>query len=53
MPKLRDNRALRRVLATAAPVVGVTAVRTEGDWLLLGWKPILTGIGEALAAARG
>jgi hypothetical protein len=30
VPKLRDNRALRRVLATAAPVVGVTAVRTEG-----------------------
>lgn len=53
VPKLRDNRALRKLLATAAPVLGVTAVRTEGDWLLLGWKPIFSGIGEALAAIRG
>ncbi|MCB9730643.1 MAG: hypothetical protein H6746_19385 [Deltaproteobacteria bacterium] len=53
VPKLRDNRALRRILATAAPVFGLTTVRTEGDWLLIGWRPILTGIGEALAAARG
>jgi hypothetical protein len=52
VPKLRDNRALRRALATLGPVVQVREVRTDGDFLLVALRPVPSGLRESLAAAR-
>lgn len=53
VPKLRENRRLRRVLATISPVVKVKDVRTEGRFLLVSLVPTPEGLREAVAAARG
>ncbi|WP_045119286.1 hypothetical protein [Haliangium ochraceum] len=51
-PKIRSNEKLTKILATLTPVVGVNALRTEGDYLILGLKATPSGFGQALNAAR-
>ncbi len=51
IPRLRDHAMLRKVLRTAAPIMGVSAVRTDGDLLLIELAPRPSGLPEALQAA--
>ncbi|WP_428263460.1 hypothetical protein [Haliangium sp.] len=51
-PKIRANDKLHKVLATLTPVVGVSALRTEGDYLLVALKATPMGFAQAVNAAR-
>lgn len=51
-PRLRMNPTLHRVLSTLTPVVNVTALKTEGDFLILALRATPTGFPRAFQAAR-
>lgn len=49
-PKLAGNFRLRKVLQRLTPVVNVAALRTEGDFLILGLRATPLGLPKALNA---
>ena len=51
-PKVRQNEKVRRVLETLTPVVNVTGISTDGDFLVLQLKATPLGIPRAFNAAR-
>ena len=51
-PKVRQNERVRRVLEALTPVVNVTGITTEGDFLILQLKATPLGFPRALNAAR-
>lgn len=51
-PKIRSNEKVRRVLETLTPVVNVTGISTDGDFLVLQLKATPLGIPRAFNAAR-
>jgi hypothetical protein len=51
-PKLSVNPTLRRVLSTLTPVINVTALETNGDFLILALRATPTGFPRAFQAAR-
>ncbi len=53
LPQFGKNKALHRVLATISPVIMVTDIRTEGDWLLVQLETMPSGLMEALQGLRG
>lgn len=53
VPKLADNSKVRRALAIATPVVNIRAIRSKDDHLDVHLKATLSGLPDALAAARG
>ncbi len=52
VPKLSSNERLRAVLSTLTPVVNVSALKTEGDFLILALKANPLGFPQAINAAR-
>lgn len=52
VPKIAANERLQRILQTLTPVVSVSALRTEGDFLILALRATPGGFPRALAAAR-
>jgi hypothetical protein len=50
IPALADNARLRRILSIVAPLVGIRAIETEGDYLYVALRATPRGLGEALAA---
>ncbi|MGM0578818.1 MAG: hypothetical protein ACQEXJ_24055 [Myxococcota bacterium] len=52
IPGLGDNPWIRKVLAAAAPLLDVTEVRADADWLLITWEPVPSGVLDALSAVR-
>jgi hypothetical protein len=53
IPKLSENPVFQRILKLLSPLVDIREIRTEGDHILIGWRPRPTGIGSAIAALRG
>lgn len=53
LPQFMGNTALHRVLMTISPVLFVTDIRTEGDWLLVQLQTMPSGLMEALSGLRG
>ncbi|MBK9036089.1 MAG: hypothetical protein IPL61_33400 [Myxococcales bacterium] len=51
-PKIRQNERVRRVLETLTPVVNVTGISTDGDFLVLQLRATPLGIPRAFNAAR-
>lgn len=51
-PKIRQNEKVRRVLETLTPVVNVTGISTDGDFLVLQIRATPLGIPRAFNAAR-
>ena len=51
-PKVRQNARVRRVLETLTPVVNVTGITTDGDFLVLQLRATPLGFPRALNAAR-
>lgn len=51
-PKVRQNEKVRRVLETLTPVVNVTGISTDGDFLVLQLRATPLGIPRAFNAAR-
>lgn len=51
-PKLRGNHRLQRVLSTLTPVVNVTALRTDGDFLVVALRATPSGFPRAYQAVR-
>ena len=51
-PKFASNHRLRRLLSTLTPVVNVSALRTEDDFLILALRATPMGFGQAFQAAR-
>jgi hypothetical protein len=52
VPKLAENPIMRRVLDLLGPLVEVREIRTEGDDLLIGWRPRPAGIMSSMASLR-
>lgn len=52
VPKLASNFRLRKVLERLTPVVNVSALRTDGDFLVLALRATPMGFPRALAAPR-
>ncbi len=52
VPKLAANPKIRRMLSIATPVLNVRALRSKDDHLDLHLKAILSGLLEAITAAR-
>jgi hypothetical protein len=51
-PKIAANDKVRRVLSTLTPVVNVSALKTDGDFLILALRATPLGIPRAFNAAR-
>jgi len=51
-PKVRQNERVRRVLETLTPVVNITGISTDGDFLVLQFRATPLGFPRALNAAR-
>ena len=51
-PKVRQNEKVRRVLEALTPVVNVTGISTDGDFLVLQLRATPLGFPRALNAAR-
>ena len=51
-PKIARNDKMRRILGTLTPVVHVSALKTEGDFLILALRATPLGIPRAINAAR-
>jgi hypothetical protein len=51
-PKIAANEKIRRILGTLTPVVNVSALKTEGDFLILALRATPLGIPRAITAAR-
>jgi hypothetical protein len=52
IPKIAENPKLRRTLPVLLPIVGLSAIQTKDDHLDLHLKLRVTGVPEAIAAAR-
>ena len=52
VPKLADNTKVRRALAIATPVLNIRAIRSKDDHLDVHLKATLSGLPDAVAAAR-
>jgi hypothetical protein len=52
VPKIAENPKLRRALPVALPIVGLAAIQTKDDHLDLHLKLSVTGVPDAIAAAR-
>jgi hypothetical protein len=52
VPGLAANRRLRRILGAITPVVNVSAIRTDGDMLIVAFRATPFGFPRALQAAR-
>ena len=50
IPKIAKNQRLRQVLSRLTPVVNVSALRTDGDFLIVALKATPLGIPRALSA---
>ena len=53
LPQLGTNPAIMRVLRTVTPVLTVSTLGTEGDYLVVGLRATPTGIRESISAVRG
>ena len=53
VPNLARNKRMRRILRTITPVVNISAIRTDGDMLILQFRATPFGFPRALQAARG
>jgi hypothetical protein len=51
-PKIRGNDKLHKVLSTLTPVLNVSALGTDGDYLVVGLKANPMGFAQAVNAAR-
>lgn len=51
--KLSANPKLRRALELVSPVLGIRAIKTEGDNLVIALKPNPAGVGEVVSKVRG
>ncbi len=52
VPRLANNRRLRRALATISPVIQVRELRTDGDWLIVGLEAHPSGFMDAIGGLR-
>ena len=52
LPKIAENPRVKRALPVALPVVGLSAIQTKDDHLDLHLKLRVSGVPEAIAAAR-
>jgi hypothetical protein len=52
LPKLADNPMVRRYLPVLLPIVGIRAIRTKDDHLDIHLKADISGVPQAIAAAR-
>jgi hypothetical protein len=52
VPKFSGNAQLRRILRTITPVMNVSAIRTDGDMLVVALRATPFGFPKALQAAR-
>ncbi len=52
IPKIAENPRVKRALPVALPVVGLSAIQTKDDHLDLHLKLRMSGVTEAIAAAR-
>jgi hypothetical protein len=53
LPKLRENRPLRRVLAALSQVISIKDLKTEEDLLVLSLRAHPAGLSAALASLSG
>jgi len=53
MPKIAENPRVRKILAVVTPVLEVRSIRTRDDHLDMHLRASLSGVPEALTAARG
>lgn len=51
-PKIRANDKLHKVLSTLTPVLNVSALSTDGDYLVVALRATLMGFAQAVSAAR-
>jgi hypothetical protein len=52
IPKIANNLRLRKMLQRLTPVVNVSALKTDGDFLIVALRATPAGFPRALAAAR-
>jgi hypothetical protein len=52
VPKLADNPMVRRYLPVLVPIVGIRAIKTKDDHLDIHLKADISGVPQAIAAAR-
>jgi len=52
LPKLADNPMVRRYLPVLVPIVGIRAIKTKDDHLDIHLKADISGVPQAIAAAR-
>jgi hypothetical protein len=52
VPKLAENPMVRRYLPVLLPIVGIRAIRTKDDHLDIHLKADISGVPQAIAAAR-
>ncbi len=52
VPSLASNSKVKRALAIATPILGVRAIRSKDDHLDVHFKATLSGLPEAVSAAR-
>jgi len=52
VPKLANNYRLRKILRRLTPVVNIAALRTEGDFLIIGLRATPMGFPRALSPAN-
>jgi hypothetical protein len=52
VPKLAENKRLRKILSVITPVLVLRDLRVEDDHLVLAWRPRPSGIGTSLMALR-
>jgi hypothetical protein len=53
VPKLAANPVVQRLLKVLTPVLVIRDIRTEGDHLIIAWRPNPSGVPSALAGLRG
>lgn len=53
VPKLAANPVVQRLLKVLTPVFVIRDLRTEGDHLIIAWRPTPSGVPSALAGLRG
>lgn len=53
MPKIAENPKVRKILAVVTPVLEIRSIRTRDDHLDMHLRASLSGVPEAITAARG
>lgn len=51
-PKIRDNETVRKTLSVLSPVLQVSGLSTEGDYLIVSLHPNAGGVQRAIAAVK-